>query len=96
MRRAVFESAQKLLEFMRGRKRDYVFAFTTQAGQRVLQDLAEFCRADETCFDPDPRVHAAKEGRREVWLRIQQHLNLTPSQLAEIYSGRQFTPSEED
>lgn len=95
MRRAVFDSVQKLLEFMRGRKRDYTHTFLSQAGQRVLQDLADFCRADETCFDPDPRVHAAKEGRREVWLRIQQHLNLTATQLAEIYSGRQINPEED-
>lgn len=42
----------------------------------VLKDLARFCRAHESTFHPDPRVHAVMEGRREVWLRIQENLNL--------------------
>lgn len=51
----------------------------------VLKDLAKFCRANGTCFDPDPRVHAALEGRREVWQRIANHLNLSQKELLEIY-----------
>jgi hypothetical protein len=39
----------------------------------VLEDLAQFCRANQSCFDPDPRIHAVLEGRREVWLRIQEY-----------------------
>ena len=31
---------------------------------------------------------AVIQGRREVWLRIQNHLQLTPDQLWELYSGR--------
>ncbi len=54
----------------------------------VLIDLAEFCRANETCFHQDPRVHAALEGRREVWLRIQEHIHLTPAQLVALRQGR--------
>jgi hypothetical protein len=41
----------------------------------ALLDLAEFCRANESCFHEDPRMHAALEGRREVWLRIQEHIH---------------------
>lgn len=54
----------------------------------VLVDLAEFCRANESCFHQDPRVHAALEGRREVWLRIQEHVHLTPAQLMALRQGR--------
>ena len=54
----------------------------------VLQDLAKFCRAHETTFHPDPRVHAHLEGRREVWLRIASHLNLDEQQLWEIYGRK--------
>jgi len=43
----------------------------------VLEDLAEFCRANEPTFHPDPRTHALLEGRREVWLRIQTYARLT-------------------
>lgn len=77
----------KLFEFLRQRKRAYQLAFGSPAGVLVLEDLAKFCRANETCFHPDPRLHAVAEGRREVWLRIQQHLNLTPEQLVQLYSG---------
>jgi hypothetical protein len=79
----------QLLDFLRNRKRDYQHALITPAGARVLIDLAKFCRANETCFHTDARLHAVLEGRREVWLRIQQHLHLTPEQLAAIYSGNQ-------
>lgn len=55
--------------------------------QRVLKDLAVFCRANATTFNPDSRVHAVLEGRREVWLRIQQHIQLTPDELLIILGG---------
>lgn len=87
----------KLLDFIRGRKRNYQLALLSPAGQAVLIDLAKFCRANETCFHEDPRLHAALEGRREVWLRIQQHLHLSSDQLATLYSGRQvFIEQEKD
>lgn len=53
--------------------------------QAVVDDLAKFCRADISCWHSDPRIHAALEGRREVWLRIQQHRTMTPEQLAALY-----------
>lgn len=51
----------------------------------VLKNLERFCRANETCFDPDPRIHAALEGRREVYLRIQDYLTLNAAELMEKY-----------
>lgn len=54
----------------------------------VLADLAVFCRANETCAAPGDRDRSLLlEGRREVWLRIQQHLNLTPEQLYALYNA---------
>lgn len=77
-------------DFIRRRKRDYQLCFKQPAGQEVLIDLARFCRASETCFDADPRKHAVLEGRREVWLRIANHLNLSSEQLYSIFTGNQF------
>lgn len=74
----------------------YKRAFGHYAGQAVLIDLATFCRASETCFHEDPRKHAVLEGRREVFLRIQNHLRLNEKQLYAIYSGQQFPMIEED
>jgi hypothetical protein len=37
------------------------------------------------------------EGRREVWLRIENHLRLNQEQLYTIYAGQQFQiPTEDD
>lgn len=52
----------------------------------VMEDLRGFCRAERSCWDADPRVHAVLEGRREVWLRIQQHIQLTPEELLSLYT----------
>lgn len=79
-------------DFLRRRKIDYQLAFKSPAGQGVLVDLARFCRADENTFHKDPRLSDVLVGRREVWLRIQKHLRLTPDQLYAIYAGHQFNP----
>lgn len=77
---------------MTDRKRAYVFAFGTQAGKVVLDDLAGFCRAAETCIvaekgQPVDRDRSfAAECRREVYLRIRHHLDETPEQLLERYT----------
>lgn len=51
-------------------------------------DLARFCRADQSTFHADARVHAVLEGRREVWLRIQEHLRLSDEELFTLYNGQ--------
>jgi hypothetical protein len=80
------EMIEKTFSFLRRRRQAYQMTFGSAAGQNVLADLAKFCRAAETCYHDDPRKHAVLEGRREVWLRIQQHLNLTSEQLYELLS----------
>lgn len=83
------------MDFLRNRKGAYLAAFRNPAGEAVLEDLAKFCRANETTFDADARVHAVLEGRREVWLRIQQHLGLTPEQLLVLYTGNQVSTKDD-
>ena len=95
-----YERAGKALDKLRLRKMDYGITFNTIPGQRVLMDLASFCRAAEPCFDPDARKHALAEGRREVWLRIQRHLQLNTEELFQLYAQRSLpdrvTPQETD
>ncbi len=62
-----------------------------QIPSEVLLDLAEFCRANETTFHVDARAAAMFEGRRQVWLRIQEHLFLTPAQLMDLFQGKPLT-----
>lgn len=93
----LLERFRDVFDRCRERKKAYQLSLKSPAGQLVCQDLADFCRANETCVVPgDEHLTWVLEGRREVWLRIQQHLNLTPDQLATLYSGRTFIVEGED
>lgn len=64
----------------------------------VLSDLAKFCRASETTYHLDQRMSDILIGRREVWLRVSQHLHLTDQQLWELYGNKSLprdTPGPE-
>lgn len=79
-------SETRAIDHIRNRKRAYQQTFIqNMASEIVMEDLARFCRAGKSTFDPDPRVHALLEGRREVWQRIAQHLNLTEEELYSIF-----------
>lgn len=90
-----FSLAMKLfrLKVLR-RSRAYRAVFKPEAltieHQAVLADLRDFCRAATSTFRIDPLDAARLQGRREVWLRIVQHLNLDEAkvqQLVEIDDG---------
>lgn len=74
------EKQKEVKQFVANRQRAYglVFKKEDQMAQQVLSDLAKFCRANRSTFRPDSREHAVLEGRREVWLRIQNHINMDP------------------
>ena len=59
-------------------RRAYRAAFDNPEGRKVLADLRRFCRASVPTADVN-NVHTTylREGRREVWCRIQAHLQLT-------------------
>lgn len=60
------------------------------AADHVLADLRDFCFARTTAFDQDPIIMARREGRRDVWLRVSNYLNLDEAQvqtLMEIDDG---------
>ena len=81
------EWLDKLRVALSNRRHAYRMTFNGPLSAVVLKDLARFCRAHESTFHKDARAHAVAEGRREVWLRIEQHLKLSPDQLWELYSG---------
>lgn len=66
-----------------------VFDRKNQYTREVLMDLARFCRAHDSTFNKDDRLHAALEGRREVYLRIQEFLNLSPDEILELHKVKQ-------
>ena len=72
--------------FLRRRRTAYVQTFCSPVGEEVLRDLAPFCHAHKSTFHPDPRIHGVLEGRREVWLRIQHHIQLSDDALWKLYA----------
>lgn len=74
------------LEIETNCKRAYQLAFGIPGGEAVLMDLTRFCRGRETCvMAGQSDLTYVLEGRREVYLRIRDYLDLTPEQLVEKY-----------
>lgn len=83
--------------FLHRRKRAYALCFGSPAGNEVLIDLVRFCRAAETCVVPgDHDRTLILEGRREVFLRISQHMNLSSDQLFALYDRRTIQQPADD
>lgn len=83
---------EKLTEQLRNllfaRQHAYRTTFRGPVAETVLIDLARFCRASESTHAADSRDAARLDGRREVWLRIQHHMNLSPEDLWRLYAGK--------
>lgn len=78
---------EKARAFLKQRQLAYQRTFAGVSGDIVLRDLAKFCRAHETTFHTDPRVSAILQGRHEVWVRLQEHLQLTDEQLWKLHGA---------
>lgn len=80
------------MNFLLGRKQAYQLVFNKKAPASitVLGDLAKFCRAVEDTHSKDALNSAYLQGRRSVFLRITQHLSLTPDELFLLYSNAQI------
>jgi len=64
------------------RQDSYKMAFRGSNAQEVLKDLSIFCRENDSCVVPGDRdATLVLEGRREVILRIMDHLELSPDDL---------------
>lgn len=76
-------NTEKAKQFLNRRRYAYQQTFkrgSPYAGE-VLADLAQFCRASMSTFDDNSRVQSKLDGRREVWLRIAQHMQLSEDEL---------------
>lgn len=103
---ALSEKVRETFSYFDNKARSYALTFqkSQPANLEVLNDLARFCRANESTayFDGrthayDPYMSAKLDGRREVWLHIQQYIHLTPEQLMQLYVGNPagvYTPTE--
>lgn len=64
--------------FFQRRQSAYKKTFDNPEGRKVLADLRRFCRATQPTADVNnTNATFLLEGRREVWVRIQAHLQLT-------------------
>ncbi len=83
-------------DFLIGRTGAYRRLFNTenQDARTVMLDLARFCRAHASTAHPNSHMAARLDGRREAWLRIQQHLELDNETLWQLYDGRKLTKGE--
>jgi len=64
------------------RSTSYKHTFNNPNGEKVLADLKRFCYAVTPTADiNNPNATYLAEGRREVWLRIQAHLNLSDDEI---------------
>lgn len=79
--------------YLSGRQSAYqrVFAKESVDARIILEDLAKFCRAHESTFHVERSMSDRLDGRREVWLRIAHHLQLTEDQLWELYGNHTLT-----
>lgn len=67
------------------RKSAYQQVFSGEGAPKVvLADLARFGYAQKSTFHPDPHAQGILQGRREMWLRIQQHLHLSEADLFDL------------
>ena len=79
---------ERARRFLVTRRQAYRRTFSGPVADIVLRDLATVCFAHTSPKCATEREHADADGRRWVWLRIQEHLQLTEEQLWNLYDGR--------
>lgn len=65
------EKEKKIIAQNKQLKADYRAAFSTVAGQRVLDDLSKRCFVRQSTFKGDCNITIFNEGKRAVFLHIQ-------------------------
>jgi hypothetical protein len=71
------------IDFWNERMRGWRLALPPES--LLYKDLDLFCRARETVARDNPYLMYLLEGRRQVFLRIQQHQDLPLEKLQELY-----------
>jgi site-specific recombinase len=72
-----------------------VFRQNNDVREFVLPDLAEFCHAIEPAPPiSDLFVQGRAAGRRDVWLRLQENINLTEPELYALWQARSISGAQ--
>lgn len=77
----------QLKEQLEKRRLAYARVFDGEDGLTVLADLARFCRAKTSTFHENRDMSCMLDGRREVYLRIMEHTELSLEELWENKNG---------
>jgi hypothetical protein len=86
------DALRQTYEFLRLRKGAY-----DGLGQEARKDLAAFCRADASCAVPgDHDRTLILLGRQEVWLRMREHWEKSPEELAVLYDAAALRMKEDE
>lgn len=84
-----YEANEAVERYLRNRKRAYSAVFSGKGEEGdiefVMLDLAHFCRAYSTTFSESHARMSNAEGRREVYLRILDHVSLDHDTLMQRY-----------
>lgn len=73
----------------------YQQTFATPVGRQVLADLVAYCHGRKSTFDANERVHAFKEGQRDVLMRIQEFTCLSIEEIYQLRGMLRVQPDEE-
>lgn len=87
MARQEVENYLRRLSMLRARSYRAVFmpeGVIDRDREIVLADLRDFGCAQKTTFSADPYEAARRQGRREMWLRISQHLTLDEDRVQKL------------
>lgn len=83
------EFMDKVLSFLQRRRTNFRLTYMSPAGRQALADLKDFCCVSSTtAVSNDPIQMAIREGRRQVWLRIERAINLTAEEQLAISSEK--------
>jgi hypothetical protein len=71
-------------ENLKQKVQDFQHVFGSDAGQRVLRHLEEFCGLQSDGFAPDPYINAYNAGRRSVGVFILNWLEMSRSEFQDM------------
>jgi len=94
----IVSAVSRFKDILQGKKVAYnkVFDRNNVYTDAVLKDLAKFCRAHKSTFLPDARASAVLEGRREVWLMIQEYLELEVEEIYSLHAVKEYRSDNEN
>lgn len=76
------KTKESILAEIKKTKSYYAGTLNSPTGQKMMEDLAVFCRANVTTFHTDPRIQVLLEARREVYLRMVKYRDQSAESIA--------------